>query len=125
MRLNLVRSTGIVVGFIAILLIAPTICAASMDMTAETHALIPQGSSISNSPLSHHVLINAVGEQVIPSRLIPSEAFCLSWSPVGLTAESSLTEERPAPREVIDHAPPSKPIGYRCRNYLTSEEPPL
>ncbi len=129
MRINLVRSVGITVGIIAILLVAPTVCAASMDMmmdmTAETHTLVPQCSSTSDSPLSHHILMNAVGEQVTPNRFIPHEEVCLSWSPADLTVEPSPTEERPVQWDVRDHTPISIPIAYHCRNHITSEEPPL
>lgn len=129
MRINLVRSIGVVVGVIVVLLVAPIVCAASMDMTmdmtAETHALIPQCSSTSNSSPSHHVLMYTVGEQVTPNRLIPSEVVCLTWSPADLTIEPSPTEERPLQIEARDLAPPSEPIAYHCRNFLTSEEPPL
>lgn len=133
MRINLVRSIGIVFGIIPILLVAPTICAASMDMppmaqhsgSLQEGAAIPERVSISASPLSHHILLSTLDEQTPPNRLIPSEAFCLSWSPADLTVEPSPTAERPVQGDARDLAPPSKPIAYHCRNYLTSEEPPL
>lgn len=134
MRPNLVRYAGIAFGIIAILLIAPTICAASsMDMTTmaqdsgfrQEGAAIPQYVSTSVNPLPRHVLINAIGEEVTPNRLIPSEAVCLSWSPADLPVEPSPTAGRPVQIDVRDHAPPSTPIEYHCRNYLRSEEPPL
>ena len=131
--MNLVRSIGIVVGIIPILLIAPTICAASMDMTIMTHdsgshregAAVPQCVSTSVDPLSHHILMNTVGEQVTTNRLVLNHDLCLSWSPADLTAEPSPTEERPVQRDVSDHGPIPPPVEHHCRSYLRSEEPPL
>ncbi len=132
-RMNLVKSIGIVVGIIPILLIGPTICAASMDMTTMAHdsgshmdgAAVPQCVSTLVNPHSHHLLMNAVGEEVKPSSLIPSEAVCISWSPADLTVEPSPTEGKPVQTDVRDHTPLPKPIAYHCRNFLSSEEPPL
>ena len=133
MRMNLVRSIGIVVGIIPILLIAPTICAASMDMTTMAHGsgshqegtAIPQCVSASADPLSHHVLMNTVGEQVTPNRFVLDQGVCFSWSPVDPAIEPSPTEGSPVQGNTRDLAPPSKPIEYHCRNFLSSEEPPL
>lgn len=127
MRKNLVRSFSIVVGIIAILLIAPTVCAVSMDMTVATHdsGSYLQYFSTSPSPLLRHILLSTLAEQVTPpNRLIPNEEICLSWSPADLTIEPSPTEERPLQIEARDLAPPSYPVEYHCRN-LDSEEPPL
>lgn len=132
MRLNLVGSTGIVVGIIAILLIAPTVCAASesMDMTVATHdsGSYPQYSSTTVSPLSYHVLMNALSEQATPPRLVPAGVI-LSWSPVNLNIEPSPTQTRPLQRDIvyiiIYIVLTSIPLEYHCRNYPNSEEPPL
>jgi len=130
--MNLVRSIGIVVGIIPILLIAPTICAASMDMPPMEHhsgsqqegTAIPQCVSTSHNPLSHHVLMNAIGEEVTPNRLILEQDICLSCSPADMPAEPSPNEGSPVQRD-IDHTPLPNPVEHRCRSYLRSEEPPL
>ena len=131
MRINLVRYAGIAFGIIAILLIAPTVCAASMDMTMATHdhglsqggAVIPCFSA-SHNPLSHHVLMNAGGEEVTPDRLVLDQNICLSLSPGGLPAEPSPNEGKPVQMD-IDYTPLSHPVEHHCRSYLRSEEPPL
>ncbi|MDO8716796.1 MAG: hypothetical protein Q7J73_08340 [Dehalococcoidales bacterium] len=133
MRVNLVRSIGIVVGIIPILLIAPTICAASMDMSTMTHdsgsyregTTVPQCISTSANPLSHHVLMNAVGEEVTPNRIILNQDICRSWSPADLSVEPSTNEGKPVQTDIRDHAPPLPLIECHCRNFLSSEEPPL
>lgn len=132
MRINLVRSVALTFGVIAILLIAPTVCAASMDMTTMTHdsashqgeTKVPKCLSTSASPLSHHILMNAVGEQVTPNRLILNQDICRSWSPVDLSVEPSTNEGKPVQADIRDHAPPLPPIERHCRSYLRSEEPP-
>lgn len=132
MRLNLVRYAGIAFGVIAILLIAPTICAASSDMPTMTHdsgfqregTTIPQCVSTSHNPLSHHVLMNVIGEEVTPNRLILEQDICVSWAPADLSAEPSPNEGRPAQGDIA-YTPLPTPVEYHCRNLLSSEEPPL
>lgn len=129
MRINLVRSIGIVLGLAAILVLValPTLAAAPMDYT-ETHDMgtCQQRAAI---PLhcSHCILTNTneVAKQVLPpNRLTTSENVDLSLSPTNLSTESSPNKGMPVQGDTIQASPPSPLVEYHCRN-LDSEEPPL
>ncbi|MDO8578543.1 MAG: hypothetical protein Q7R50_05125 [Dehalococcoidales bacterium] len=131
MRLNFVKSIGVVLGTV-VLLIAPTVCAASMDITmdAQSAGPCPQGGGIerrftaSSGSLSHCVLIRAMGEQAKPESLI-SYDMCLSWCLENSTSiEPSQVQATSFQREIIK-IPLSAPPEHHCRNFLSSEEPPL
>jgi len=128
MRLKFSRSIGVVLGIIAVLVIAPAICAASKDtmsMTPETYGSVSQCFSTSGSMPSHHILLKAVGEQVKPHRFVLSTAESFSWYPITLTIEPSASRTEYVRREIECKIPISTTFENHCRNFLSSEEPPL
>ena len=128
MRLRFSSFTGVVLGVIAVLVIAPAICAASTDtmaMTSETHSDVPHYSSALDSMPSHHMLLNAVGTQVKTDRFVLSAAESFSWYPINLTTEPAASETKYVRSDIECKIPIPTSVEYHCRNFLSSEEPPL
>lgn len=136
MRLKFSRYTGVVLGVIAVMVIAPVICAASTDtmgMMSETQGAVPQlvvtsGNmpSPSGGMPSHHILLNAVGVQVKTNHFVLSAAESFFWHPISsLTIEPSTSRTSNIRREIEYKIPLPPSVEYHCRNYLSSEEPPL
>ena len=133
MRLKFIRSFGVVFGIAAILLIAPTVCAASMGMPAAMQSSSPcqQGTpdsryvTASSDMPSHCVLMKAMGEQVKPPNAALNANIsltrCLEYSPDTLPSQPQST---PYQQDILK-IPLSTPTEHHCRNFLSSEEPPL
>ena len=133
MRLKFIRSISLILGVIALILITPAVCAASMGpMPAmDSSGSCPQQSSpawhcftTSSETLSHCVLVKAVGAQVKPARLISYTDVLLPVCP-----ESPVEGNCAVPEMTYQHdtltLPVSPPPEHHCRNTVGSEEPPL
>ena len=140
MRINLVRSIVVVIGAVTILLVAPSLCAASPDMgggmrdsvSSQEVVTVQQGFAASDSMPSHHLLMKVFAEQFgPPNRLVVSEHISFSWFPVNLPVEPVplSTQQRPLERDImyliIYFILLSTSVEYHYRNYPKTEEPPL
>lgn len=135
MRANLAKSTWFVaiVATILLLVASPSVAAASMDCTAETHdsshcqegAAIPQCCCLmANCTLSYCILTSTVTNEVLlPSRLTPNENVYMAWSQTSVTTETPLNPKKPFQRDPPQELPSRLHTEYHCRNCLNSEEP--
>ena len=84
----------VVIATVLILVTAPTVATACMEMTAnnfdfdtgQKEAAVPLCCLTADCPLSHHILTNVIDNEVIlPSSSTPTENVYLVWSATSVT----------------------------------------
>ena len=125
MRITLLQSILISISFIVVLLVAPTVCAVSMDIGRPANNLYPIQESVDTSfavHSSHHVL-NSLSNILarFPDNSVRHEVISPGFF-AGLALLSALVLRIKAQQYSgwISYLPPAQ---YHCRNYLRSEEP--
>lgn len=122
-----------VVTALLILLAAPTIAIASMEMTpssCDTNPLhtkpsIPICCVTADCLLSHCSLSNAAASEVLlPSRSTLDKNVHIGQPKTSVSTETSPDSKIPQQREPSQESPPHLNTTYHCRNSLDSEEPP-
>ncbi len=134
MRANFAKSTWLVAIVAAVLLLiaSPGVAASSMDRTddnldsdpCQKEAAVPLCCLMADCPLSPCILTNAVNNECrLPNRSTSKENVYLAWSPISVTAETSLNPKKPFQRGPTQGLPSVLFTAYHCRNCLSSEEP--
>ena len=118
---------------VLILVVAPTITAASMAGTADScdsgpyheKASIPICCLTADCPFSLCILTNAVDNEVLlNSRYIPNKNVYITLSKISVSTEASPNSKKPLQRELSQELSSYIYTEYHCRNCLDSEEPP-
>jgi len=121
-----------VITAVLILVAAPTIAAASMDMTTDScnsspyheKSSIPTCCLTADCLLSHCILTNAVDNEVLlASRFIPNKNVYIALSKTSVSTEASPNPKKPLQRDPSQELPSYPCTEYHCRNCLDSEEP--
>jgi len=120
-----------VITAVFILVAAPTITAASMDMTADScnsspyheKASIPTCCLTADCLLCSCSLSNAADNKVLlASRFIPKKNVYLAWSKTSVSTETSPNPKKPLQRDPTQELPSLFDTEYHCRNCLDSED---
>ena len=121
-----------VITAVLILVAAPTIAAASMDMTADScnsspyheKASIPTCCLTADCLLYNCSLSNAADNKVLlTSRFIPNKNVYIALSKTSVSNETSPNPKKPLQRELSWELPSHPYTEYHCRNCLDSEDP--
>ena len=134
MRGNLMKSILIVViTAVLILVAAPTVAAASMEMAPDscdtnplhTKSSIPICCLTADCLLSDCSLSNTTDDKVLlTSRFIPNKNVYTALYRKSVFTKTSLDPPKPLQREFSKELPSYPCTEYHCRNCLDSEEPP-
>ena len=134
MRMNLIKTILIIViTAVLILVAAPTIAVASIDMTADNcdsclfneEPSIPTCCLTVDCLLSNCSLSNAADNEVLlTSRFIPNKNVYIALYRKSVFTKTSLDPPKPLQREFSQESPSYIYTEYHCRNCLDSEEPP-
>ena len=134
MRIKSIKSIGVVLGIVLLILIAPTVCASSMSMPAgmqistscgQQGKSTASGINASMDSTSHCLLVKAEGEQIKTPDLISFNNVYISLgNDLVNDVVTTQTNSPGVPGDILK-IPISPPHEHHCRNLLTSEEPPL
>ena len=133
MRRNTMKLIWISVITATLLMVAaPTIAVASMDMTADNcdsgpfheDSSIPICCLMADCPLSHCSISNTADNKVLFfNRSTPKDNIYLAWSKTSVPTETSPNPKKPLQRELSQELPSYLHTECHCRNCLNSEEP--
>jgi hypothetical protein len=135
MPIKFIRSISFVLGITALILVAPTVCAASMPASGMAMDASAAGScqqmgtlgsyNSGNGAASHCALVNGTGELVKPQRVISHENVFLPPSLTGFEAGEYLPSQKPVPQPEAVRIPLPAPPEQNTRSSTVTEEPPL
>ena len=121
-----------VITAVLILVAAPTVAAASMEMTPNscdtnplhTNSSIPTCCLTADCLLSGCSLSNTIDDKVLlTSRPIPNKNFYIALYRTSVSTKTSLDPQNPLQRDPTQELPTYLYTEYHCRNCLDSEEP--
>ncbi len=135
MRRNPFKSIwiAVIIAIALMLVTSPSTAAACMEITADSFDFDPFQKETAVPPccltadylLSHHILTNAVDNEVLlPNRSTSKENVYPVWSATSVTTETSLDPQEPLQRDPTQELLTYLYTEYHCRNCLDSEEPP-
>ena len=133
MRRNTMKPILIaVITAVLVLVAAPTVAVASMEMTPNscdtnplhTNSSIPTCCLTADCLLSGCSLPNATDDKILlTSRPIPNKNFYIALYRTSVSTMTSLDHQKPLHREPAQKLPSYPCAEYHCRNCLDSEEP--
>ena len=121
-----------VITAVLIMVVAPMVAAASMEMTPNscdtnplhTNSSIPTCCLTADCLLSDCSLSKTTDDKVLlTTRPIPNKNFCIALYRTSVSTKTSLDPQKPLQQEFSQELPSHPCTEYHCRNCIDSEEP--